>query len=579
MTLSADDGPSGSGVDVIRYTIDGSDPTPVNGSDYIGPIDVVATTTVKFRAYDNLGNEEAVASKLVRVDATAPTGQTLSLTGAGTPYYGAVPVTFTAGNGSDADSGLDLSTAAVTRETGDLSGDSCTNFTADAGTFSSPDSSVSGGHCYRYSFAIADNVGHVSAPVSATAKVDSDNPSVTLTDPGTPVAGVVALSASAADASTAVQQVVFERARAGGSTWTTIGTDTSAPYSASWNTGGVADGLYDLRATATDTLGHTHADMVTGRRVDNTAPDTSLDSGPGDPSNDATPTFTFSSSETGSTFQCRLDGGSWSPCASPHTMAALAEGSHTFDVRATDAAANTDATPATTTWTVDLTAPNTTIDSGPANPSGNATPSFAFSSSETGSTFECRTDGGSWSPCTSPHATGSLGDGSHTFDVRAVDAAGNTDASPASDTWTVDLTAPNTTIDSSPSSPSNDTTPAFTFSSSESGSTFECRIDTGSWAACSSPHTTAGLAEGAHTFGVRATDNVGNTDSTPASFTWTVDLTAPNTVVDSAPASPANDTTPTFAFSASEPASTFECRVDAGSWAPCTSPHTTAALA
>src|SRR5207302_8738410 len=104
---------------------------------------------------------------------------------------------------------------------------------------------------------------------------------------------------------------------------------------------------------------------------------------------------------------------------------------------------------------------------------------------------------------------------------RATDVAGNTDASPATQTWTVDLTAPNTTIDASPSSPSNDTTPTFAFSSSEPGSTFECRVDGGSWATCTSPHTTAALAEGSHPFEVRATDLSGNTDATPASFTWT----------------------------------------------------------
>src|SRR5262249_58687155 len=68
VTLSADDGAQGSGVDAIRYTLDGSDPTLLNGADYVGPIDIVATTTVKFRAYDTLGNEEAVRSHLVRVD-------------------------------------------------------------------------------------------------------------------------------------------------------------------------------------------------------------------------------------------------------------------------------------------------------------------------------------------------------------------------------------------------------------------------------------------------------------------------------------------------------------------------------
>src|SRR5439155_2643134 len=196
------------------------------------------------------------------------------------------------------------------------------------------------------------------------------------------------------------------------------GTDTSAPYTASWNTGAAADGLYDLHVVSTDTVGHTNTDVVASRRVDNTAPDTTLDSSPADPSNDPTPTFTFSSSEPGSSLECRIDGGGWTACTSPHTTAALSEGSHSFAVRATDPAGNTDATPASSTWTVDLTAPDTTIDSSPSDPSGNATPAFTFSSSEAGSSFECRIDGGSWSSCTSPHTTGSLADGSHSFAVR-----------------------------------------------------------------------------------------------------------------------------------------------------------------
>src|SRR6266480_841294 len=73
ISLSADDGTGGSGVDMIRYTLDGTDPTPLNGSTYAGAISINSTTTVKFRAYDNLGNEEAVGSQQILVDGTPPT--------------------------------------------------------------------------------------------------------------------------------------------------------------------------------------------------------------------------------------------------------------------------------------------------------------------------------------------------------------------------------------------------------------------------------------------------------------------------------------------------------------------------
>ena len=136
------------------------------------------------------------------------------------------------------------------------------------------------------------------------------------------------------------------------------------------------------------------------------------------------------------------------PAPAPRPISpALTAGSHTFDVRATDAAGNTDATPASHTWTIDLTPPNTTIDSSPSSPSGNTTPTFAFSSSEGGSSFECRIDGGGWSSCTSPDTISpALGEGSHTFDVRAIDPAGNADATPAGHTWLIDTGAPTVTI-------------------------------------------------------------------------------------------------------------------------------------
>ena len=533
---------------------------------------------------DTAGNTTGSSTLTFTNDSTAPAGGALTVNAV--PATGAIPQSY------DADGSFPIDARTDYSETGGESGLASSTLVRTNASFSSPDTCGAFGSpitivgnpgesglatgCYKYTLTGTDNVGN-SVSISTIVKVDIDNPTVSLTDPGTPLGGTTVLGASASDSSTGVQQVVFQRAPAGGSTWTTIGSDSSSPYAASWDTTGVADGLYDLRAVATDTAGNTNTDLVASRRVDNTAPNTTIGSTPNDPSNNTTPSFSFSSSEGGSTFECRIDGGSWSPCTSPDTISpALGAGSHTFDVRATDAAGNTDATPASYTWTVDLAAPNTTIDSSPSSPSGNLTPTFTFSSSEGGSTFECRMDGGAWSACSSPDTISpALAEGSHTFEVRAIDPAGNADASPASHTWIIDAGPPDTTIDSSPGSPSNDTTPNFTFSSSEPGSTFECRIDGGAWTACSSPDTISpALSAGTHTFDVRATDVAANTDASPASYTWTIDLTAPNTTIDSSPSDPSNDATPTFAFSATEPGSTFDCRVDGGSWTPCTSPDT-----
>jgi len=88
--------------------------------------------------------------------------------------------------------------------------------------------------------------------------------------------------------------------------------------------------------------------------ADVTPPETTIMSGPaqGSTTNSSTPTFAFSSSEAGSTFECRVDAQPFVPCSSPYTAATLAAGQHTFEVRATDAANNVDATPASRTFTV-----------------------------------------------------------------------------------------------------------------------------------------------------------------------------------------------------------------------------------
>ncbi|MQA76160.1 MAG: hypothetical protein GEU88_17810 [Solirubrobacterales bacterium] len=174
---------------------------------------------------------------------------------------------------------------------------------------------------------------------------------------------------------------------------------------------------------------------------DDTPPNTAIISGPADPTNDPEPSFELASSEPGSSFECELDGAGFAPCSSPHAVGPLADGRHTLRARATDAAGNIDPTPASRSFTVDATPPETTI-SGPSGTISDPEPTFELSSSEPGSSFECELDGAGFAPCTSPHAVGPLADGPHTVRARATDAAGNTDPTPASRSFTVDTSPP-----------------------------------------------------------------------------------------------------------------------------------------
>ncbi len=407
-----------------------------------------------------------------------------------------------------------------------------------------------------------------------------------------------------------------------------------------------------------------------------------------------------SASEPGSTFACQLDGGGYSACTSPKSYSGLADGSHTFQVRATDPAGNTDPTPASFTWTIDTARARARRSTRqPARSLGAARrASFTLPRpARPARRFECQLDGGGYSACTSPKSYSGLADGTHTFQVRATDTAGNTDPTPATFTWTstrarrtrrstrsppslqqrrrrpspsrerarLDLrlparrrrlqrlhqpqelqrphrrlphlpgarhrpgrqhrphprqlhlddrhdrarhddrlqarptrpTAPTATLHASrerarlhlrlparrrrlqrlhqpqelqrprrrlphlpgarhrpgrqhrphprqlhlddrhgrpehddrpqPADPSTSTTRQLQLLASEPGSTFACQLDGGGYSACTSPKSYSGLADGSHTFYVRATDPAGNTDPTPASFTWTIDTAAP----------------------------------------------------
>jgi hypothetical protein len=74
--------------------------------------------------------------------------------------------------------------------------------------------------------------------------------------------------------------------------------------------------------------------------ADSTAPQATITAGPTGNTTDTTPTFSFKSSEAGSTFQCRFDAKPFVACATPYTGQPLAKGTHTFNVKAIDAAGN-----------------------------------------------------------------------------------------------------------------------------------------------------------------------------------------------------------------------------------------------
>jgi hypothetical protein len=247
--------------------------------------------------------------------------------------------------------------------------------------------------------------------------------------------------------------------------------------------------------------------------------------------------------------------------------------------------------------------PNTAIGTKPANPSSDTSPSFTYSAiPSSGASFECKLDSGSFESCPAGGITypGPLAEASHTFQVRAVNSAGP-DPSPATYTWAINTAAPpDTTILTKPSNPSEDSTANFTYSSTESGSTFECRLDAGAFASCPAAGVTySGVANGAHGFQVRAVKD-GLTDASPAGYSWQVaapepeppvlpapslvppahlpPAPVPQTILTLEPSPVTRDRTPTFRFRSSVAGSSFGCKVDGGPFRRCSSPFTTKTL-
>ena len=288
----------------------------------------------------------------------------------------------------------------------------------------------------------------------------------------------------------------------------------------------------------------------------------------------------------------------------------LSNGPHTFKVRALDNSGNNDNSPELFTWNVDATPPDTTINSASdgnnktVSNGGNGTSrsmTFTFTGSDEGvgvDHFECSIDGASFVVCTSPVQFSNLADGSHTLEVRAEDKAGNEGPTPTAFIWTINTTPPNTTINSvtdgnkntvtnNSNSKSNIVTIAFSAIDAVANvDHFECSIDNSGFADCTSPFRIPNLlSDGPHTIKVRAVDNSGHGDPSPALYTWTVDTSAPTTNITSAtdgnknPISADGGTSSTamiFTFSGNDTGvglDHFECSIDGASFTTCASPN------
>jgi hypothetical protein len=191
--------------------------------------------------------------------------------------------------------------------------------------------------------------------------------------------------------------------------------------------------------------------IATNNDPDTDPPETTITSAPGGLVASGDATFSFTASEAGSSFECSLDGAPFGACTSPASYSGLADGAHSFDVRATDGAGDTDPSPAQHAWTVDSTPPSATMNDPGAYLRGTVT--LTSTSGDTGSgvasvTYQRSPAGaGAWAAVPASWNTTGVADGLYDLRVVVADNAGNSTTSAPVTNRRVDNTKPS--LDSS----------------------------------------------------------------------------------------------------------------------------------
>lgn len=230
----------------------------------------------------------------------------------------------------------------------------------------------------------------------------------------------------------------------------------SYPTATTWQAivANMTEGDNILSATATDQVGNVSAPMTATIVLDTQAPDTLILSGPPALTNINGAGFSFTSTEAGSTFECKLDQGAYAACVSLANFINLLDGTHTLQVRATDLAGNTDPTPAAYTWTVDTMPPVAVVTGMPQSPT-RSTGAVLTTGGQDVIAYKYKLDASGYSPeatVQAPTVLTGLSGGTHTVSVIGKDSAGNWQREEFATvvTWLVDLEQPVLTISTLP---------------------------------------------------------------------------------------------------------------------------------
>ncbi len=357
---------------------------------------------------------------------------------------------------------------------------------------------------YQWSVCAFDNTGKQSSWTSGSAfRVDLTAPTLSL-KPHT--------ESKTAEGKTSV---TFSWAASGASSYTlTVGGETYTTNKKQY-TVELADGTYSYTVTATDTAGNSTTKQGEDFKLDTTPPQLTLHPPTQTTVREGVTQVTFSwSCNESATYELTVDGVSYTVEGNTHSLE-LADGTHSYSVKATDGVTLSTSV-AGEDFTTSAVAPH--LESTTPAQSNSGTISWV---GEAGASYTVRLDGkvvyeGDKTDYTPEEM---LSDGTHSYVITAVDAAGN--RAEITGSFTFDSVAPAL----SSTTPGLSNSPTLSWEG-EAGATYTATIDgeavyEGSGTSCS----VAGLSEGTHRYSITATDAAGNATTVTGSFTY--DITAP----------------------------------------------------
>jgi hypothetical protein len=277
--------------------------------------------------------------------------------------------------------------------------------------------------------------------------------------------------------------------------------------------------------------------------IDNQPPSTPTNVHKTTPDNDNIPSFSWDAATDALAgvleYSIEIDNGTWTGIGnvtswtSPDT---LADGGHTFFVKAIDKAGN-EGEPVQADFSIDTAPPSTPTNVHKTTPDNDNTPAFSWDAATDAlagvAEYSIKIDNTDWTGIgnvTSWTSPDPVADGDHAFFVKAIDKAGNEGEAGQAD-FSIDTAPPSTPTNVHKTTPDNDNTPAFSWDTATDAlagvAEYSIKIDNAAWTWIgnvtfwTSPDT---LPDGNHTFFVKAKDNADNWGETD-SVSFSIDTT------------------------------------------------------